>query len=1183
MARSPLFDIYDPYGTLGAERLEDLMPPEEKDSLLRGLANMGASGLSAFGYLLDTPGAFVRGLLAGDPLSVFGTSDDRVTGRELLRQYGLVGEEDTWGNFTGGLGAEVLLDPSTYLTFGLAPFFGGVAKTTAGRLAQRAGMLSDDLGLAARELGRRTGRNVGTAQLMRETPEQMLRLLDDTTAGAARQRFRDLAGDQADDLLQQPMAATNQVSLPGIGSWAFDLYDNFLPGAGDRIAQAADYLGSAAQAAPFIGPIVRSAQAMFDPRVMGMSDEQGQWLGREITQQSNIAGRQARQRLSNAYVDAARNVGEELFRSREFDEAFGNVMEGQFGQVPEALRRHFEPGGGAFDLVQAARRWQRDAVDRANQLGIPLASENLPNDIEYFFRQSSGIADPTIPEGWARHLGPQYDRSRAVASVVGGASGRRDYTRAFPRWILNKMARDGDLQNRLRQAVNAGDSIPEIIDGWVATNAPDWLPPGTTSPFQYMAREAEEFDPADVAAAQRALEDQGRIDKAYRSLADTLRALPAEHAAEGVPFYGSALNDLQTYVGSRARNEATADVLLRNLADNNLLLDQAAQDVAGGTAISIQDALKQLGFDTAGGGVDEFGMRTLSPGENAFVQALNRTGRPLLDLSNIDNLSLPKQYVDQLSRRILGSRVPYEAGPLLRSIDNFTQRFKTLALLWPARYARDAYSGAFAGATQGAFGLGDAVRGARIGSGNYGAIPVQELKQLPDYQRLNTPATLNRLRRFDQYRDLTDEQLFDELVVRKFLSDAGGQGLTQASVVDDIGRVANNINMREAAPGLAGSPFAGVGDAYERRRVPWNLWSMRRRPQDANWLLEAGDAAAQTTDNFNRIGTYLNRIRKGDSPLAAKGVADLTQVNYRPEAFTEFEREFLKRIFPFYSYTKGITPLIRKELVENPGGLMGQSIRVINRGSEPSEDQFVPEYMRQSAAIPLPEFPLLGVASPGITRFLTNIDLPHESVLNLLTPGTGNTPTARAMDAISKTGQNILGQSNPLLKGPLEVAMNRQFFSGRQLSDLYSMVEQDVGQLTGGPLARLLEQAVLNAPGGSRVLGTIRQLRDDRISLPERLAKLGVNALTGIKLQDVDRDKTYRLAARSTLNQILDQAPGMSTFENLSIKPEDIQRLSPEEQRQYLLYRILQSEASRRRREQAKQAELDPLATLGVR
>jgi len=115
MSQSPLFDIYDgdidPLGVVPLRKrrtLADLMPEEEKDSLLRELANQGSSGLSAFGYALDTPGAFVRGVLAGDPLSVFGTSDERVTGRELLRQYGLAGPEDSWGNFAGGMGAEIL-------------------------------------------------------------------------------------------------------------------------------------------------------------------------------------------------------------------------------------------------------------------------------------------------------------------------------------------------------------------------------------------------------------------------------------------------------------------------------------------------------------------------------------------------------------------------------------------------------------------------------------------------------------------------------------------------------------------------------------------------------------------------------------------------------------------------------------------------------------------------------------------------------------------------------------------------------------------------------------------------------------------------------------------------------------------------------------------------------------------
>jgi len=182
-----------------------------------------------------------------------------------------------------------------------------------------------------------------------------------------------------------------------------------------------------------------------------------------------------------------------------------------------------------------------------------------------------------------------------------------------------------------------------------------------------------------------------------------------------------------------------------------------------------------------------------------------------------------------------------------------------------------------------------------------------------------------------------------------------------------------------------------------------------------------------------------------------------------------------------------------------------------------------------------------------------------------------------------KTGSNILGQSNPLLKGPLESVLNRQFYSGRQLSDLYSMLEHDLGSLNPylGPYGRMAEQVAVNLPGGSRVLGLARQLRDERISPSERAAKLLFNTLTGMKFQDVDQDKTLRLAARTTLNQLLDAAPGVSTYENLFIKPEDLAQLSDQEQRQYLLYRVLQSEAAKRAREKKKQAE-DPLAVLGV-
>lgn len=62
--------------------------------------------LSAAGYVLDTPGALLRGVLAGRP-------GERVGGRELLEGYGLVNpnQEGLDLGDVGGFAADMVLDP----------------------------------------------------------------------------------------------------------------------------------------------------------------------------------------------------------------------------------------------------------------------------------------------------------------------------------------------------------------------------------------------------------------------------------------------------------------------------------------------------------------------------------------------------------------------------------------------------------------------------------------------------------------------------------------------------------------------------------------------------------------------------------------------------------------------------------------------------------------------------------------------------------------------------------------------------------------------------------------------------------------------------------------------------------------------------------------------------------------
>jgi hypothetical protein len=1187
MSQSPLFDIYDddidPFGIAPLRKrrtLADLMPEEEKTSLLRELANQGSSGLSAIGWLLDTPGAVVRGGLSGGlgkaVSALWDTSEDRVTGRELLRQYGLAGEDDNWANFSGGLGAEILLDPLTYASLGLTAVLGTGARTAAAKAATRAGLMGtagDDLVLrAARAAETGAVPNTGVATFLRgstprtladdmaeEAAGQAGRALDDTALrvsaedtarrealDAARRAFNQAGG--TDELWESPLTRSNALRFPGLVDDAFDMYGSTV---GDYLARGSDWLGTNLRATPVIGPVLRTAQAMFDGRVKQFTDEPGQMFGRKVTRAEQLAERAANSRIAAADVAFQRDleaIQPGLGRSAEVADAFGNLMENQLDQIPDELLQMFDNVPGARRVRQLADDFTRESIANAERLGIPLERLTPPNDIDYFFRQRVEPARPRYARGF-EGTKPIPLKDTAVASL-GGAStaGRRDYTLAFPRWVLNKMYQDPDLAKQLRN-VTANDQAERVLKDWLSTNASDFAPIARgEDAYDYMlSRKGVRYEGDKLLAAEM------RRQEAYIDLADSIRRAPLQYSTEQLPRYGNSLNDLYTAIRNTSRREAVADTLLDELAGN--AINRHIDMVPGGNAYSPADALGTLGF------VSRADENAIPSGVQALASRMGVDPEELLT-----NYSFPRDLVDRMNTRLVTARAPAEATGLLKVIDDYTQRFKSLALLWPARYNRDMYSGGFAGLTQGAFNPLDAYAAVQAKGGNYAPL-ARRLSSAPGYGADELFPTGMRP---------SAEQLA-EARVRKFLSDSGAEGLTSGGVSDDLGRQASNLTYRETFPGGAGPIFQGMGGRIRRSPVPWNLGSLRTSEGNANWLLELGDRAAEGSDAFNRIGTYLTRVRKGDAPAAAKAVADLTQINYRPEAFTAFERDILKRLVPFYSYTKGITPLVAQELLTNPSGLMGQSIRTINRLTEPSENRFTPEYLRQSAAIPIdPSFPLLGVDTPGISRVLTNIDLPHEGLLNLFTPGTGNTLTGRLIDTLTKTGQNILGQTNPLLKAPLELATNRQFYSGRQLSDLYSLAEQY--DLPGG---RLLDQIVFNAPGGSRVVGAARQLMDQRIGPQERAAKFLFNALTGMKVQDVDQERTARLAARTTLNQLLDQAKGMSTYENLFIKPEELAKLSPQEKRQYLLYRILQSEAAKKARERKKAAE-DPMAILGV-
>lgn len=1255
MARSPLFDVFDPNGDIAeqaalglldddAELFEigkkrrplvsDLMPEEEKSGLLGTLANMGASGLATAGWLLDTPGAFVRGLLAGKPLSVFGSSEDRVTGRELARQWGMADKEDNWNNFTGGIGLEIALDPLTYASLGFSALGKG-ALTQAGKAAKYAGLLRNEaLDSVARVNRFRQAKGLAAhaddfVPRVREyrrlaTPRALLDEIAEPTARSAaeaqlRKQFtRFGVGDEGMDAA---IGALDNVRVPGTNI-GFDVGGGWL---GDTLATGLDSLGNWTKTAPGLGHVTRTAAALFDPTVGDLGT-----LSPDLRITNEL---QLHKRMANAEALTNKEAMRREYGLLQADALNATVPDmvtsGHLAgtAVPEGLRS-FESQGlwNAFDDYVRGARFQgptltnvplgktsgdevadwvlenvpefkkvRDYLDKigynatkaAMDLGLPTPQARSRGQSGFLPRQLRRFLDPQAPDipGATPYQQRNWGRDERAFSVTDNFGRSRDPAYDLPggnrifRFLTGNAPGSPidarTLQDALIAAPGSAERQKVLQDALdlLGQTDPTFTFAGSTRPYDnvledlFRSRKFQDAGrpmppgvagPAALSPRQQRMLTKGRkvIDDRYDQLSRLLMNADKQFADNGIGIFDTpAWNNALRYEMGQATNAANVKQLTAML--RRYAVDTPASRIQGGASIPLAEAARKLGYDP-----------------NNFRRMWQaQVG------GDVTNYSIPESALNAMKALVPQTRLAAPERGILGAIDGFTNAFKVGALASPAFHVRNAYSGAYNAATQGAFNPLDYLAAFLASQGSPGMLQ----RRLPT-RALNKGGTSAR------YAGMSPEE-----ALREFKGDLAAHRISSGNAISDITADADPASIQGLFTGASNEPNIGQTVAQGIFGQPGRSWrdylsdflSLRGvgvtrnpRPYNTNPILAVNDAVGQGVEDMLRTGTFLNQIRKGVDPGVAGDLTRLTQLDYAPQAYTSFERNFMKRLMPFYSFQRQILPSIADNLLYRPGGLQGQTIRTITRGTEPSEDNFVPEHLRQSAAIPLPEnWPSILGGSPaeGLKRYVTNIDLPFESTLNMFTPGVGTSTAARVADTFQKTGSNILGQTNPLLKAPLEYITNRQLYTGRELSDLYSVLEQDLG-----PIGRPVEQAVVNlVPFGARGVSIYRQLNDDRLTPGEAALKALFNQTAGVKLTDVDADRAKRLAARNMLNSILETTPGVKTYENISVPNEALMQMPEEQRRLYLLYRILQSDAAKRARERKKSA-LDPLQVLGA-
>lgn len=1076
------------------------LPPEEAKTLLGSVADAGLGALHYVGGVLDKTfgGRAVRGALGGNAnelLSVLPGSDlvgltdqkNSVSGNDLLEQWGALSKKDPEAGFEwrdlAGPGLELALDPSTYLTLGT-----GSALTEAGKAAQLTGDLAK------------------------------------TAAGRIRAGQSGLAG------FGLPFAHPSAVV-----------------GTGEAGARVAEGLGAAGDRLLY-SPPGRIASRLFDPQVQGMTGELAQRA---------LRGRKG---LAEAGQAGARgdflNVGKYLEDNGVSLADLSGPRRAEFRQVLEGLHPNPDP-----ILRQAADMMHgRTAQALAEGQGVGRNVSELSDDVAKFATRQMTQPAAATP-GFARNatrrpFNPASANQTAREDILRNLPGGTEGANAMVADPALRQILDGSTPEHAAEYIRrnhlgvsradeirlrgTGDDAEAIAHGYVdaadsqAKSLQNNVPPERVSQPNLTTGAPTSYPNPAFADYSKLL---GQHQQAS-GLAGYLKDLdPAFHQAGGI-FMNNPVTDYATYLQRHAVAQEGAGAI------HDLLASGAN---VGGEGIDALDALRRagLGADMA------TNVGAQAGAVDTLLGRLNARGMNLADLRNV---KINPEAVDDAGRLVRGLSVGNDLEPVLGawdSLTNITKSFQTG--VFPSFHSRNMLTGLWQNFVTGAFHPGE---GGALNPYNY-VRPYMDAVAARGNKTIVGAADIFK----GVHPGITDEAA-TRLLMEEMYQNAARTGVNTREAIG-LGALGDQVPIR--LPGTGGERAAGdvlnpaktiemlraEGNSVADMANPLNVRGSGfgtnaagdgagvlgpLRQESGNALVRYGQGVGELGDDLNRVSSFIAFRRQGYGAEQAAMKAKAAHYDY--SKLTDFEREAMRRVMPFYNWTRQNIPFQLQQLLEHPGGVTASAVK----GADDVRAQtgFVPENVASGLAIPLG-----AEGEDGRQRFLTNTGLPFEDAFGMI--GTGGKPVQRTME-------KVLGMTNPLIKGPLEYLAGRQFFSGRNLDDLYSV--------SGNNAA---EQAIMNSPL-SRFWTMGRQLGDDRKDLGTKaLALLGP-----AKATDIDMEKQRGIAAKEVATKMLEGNSGVRTFSNLYVKPEDLAKLSPEQLQLYSLYQYLEQQRQKAARKEPK-------------
>lgn len=480
------------------------------------------------------------------------------------------------------------------------------------------------------------------------------------------------------------------------------------------------------------------------------------------------------------------------------------------------------------------------------------------------------------------------------------------------------------------------------------------------------------------------------------------------------------------------------------------------------------------------------------------------------NLDALKNLAIPQDVADDILKIGKAWQSPKELAPVIAAWDWATNLFKTsVTTLFPAFHTRNGVSALFNMWRDDALSLPAMKDGVSLLRGGTVASKIPGLDNLSDAekaQQLVKEMVANKVAFVKESRTAGD------------LAARAGPGDIFSTEFPKVGGSVRPLaqDAKEFASGLI--PQKGsVGESLN----PLNIQGVNR-DTDKFIPVAAGRKIGSAVEDFARSSHYISLRSQGVSAAEAAERVKKYHIDYGD--FTQFEQQVGKRLFPWYSFSRKTLPPLLEDLATKPAKVAA-GVRLTTGVREPGS--FVPDYIGEGAAIPLPGAP------EGQQRYISSFGLPFEDE-SIKTLG------SLAQGDLQRAGQQVFGMAQPWLKVPAEIASGKQFYSGRKLEDLKPYESINSLGLLPEDRARQLTQIIANTPA-SRAFSTVDKLLDSR----KGLLPTATNLLTGGRITDIDVAKQQDIATRELLKKLLVGQSGVKTREDVYVPQDKIGQLDP--------------------------------------